>query len=106
MSKDTLPRSVRRVIGWALFCAPGALFLAAMLPLAPPYHLFAWPFVDAALVIAGITLERRMDRERRYMDAPDDVCCCGDPMEGHGAWSGHTPKSMLAWAKECEARRG
>ena len=32
--------------------------------------------------------------ECNMADAPDDVCMCGDPIEGHGFGAGHGPVSM------------
>lgn len=43
-----------------------------------------------------------------WINVPDDVCCCGDAMEGHQSpiYCGHSPVSMLDYAlSNQEARR-
>lgn len=39
----------------------------------------------------------------KYREVPDDVCCCGGDMI-HSFWENHSPKSMRAWAIECDLK--
>jgi hypothetical protein len=48
------------------------------------------------LWFSGNVKDQRCDDCRLKDDVPDDVCCCGDSMEGHASplTCGHSPVSM------------